>query len=408
MPPRGVTPMRRRRVEPAQFAGATAPVAATRASVQSSGERAPGLQAGRQRPTPGGVTGDTRVDWFRTFIAPENREGRGVRTLHHRPARSGRTTLNCVLLDTSASVLGREALAHARAAVLGIARAAYLAREQLAILAFGNDRVEWLLSPRRVKPFIPGGKNDAKDAEGIAVATGQANVPSVAVKTLEQQDIQSLHRVRELHKRQRTAVVNQARSLLAEYGVVLPRRVAVFRRRVPELLEDAENGLTDRIRSLVAELLAHFKALDAQVKAYQREMEALSRALEPCRRLEAIPGIGSQTATALYAYVGRAEAFRHGRQMAASLGLVPSQHSSGETRRLGRISKRGDRYLRTVLIHGARSMVYQADRLGGWRGQWLRGVIARQGPNKAAVALANKNARIAWALLASGREYEPA
>lgn len=264
-----------------------------------------------------------------------------------------------------------------------------------------------LLSPKRVKPFVPGGKNDAKDAEGIAVATSQANVPSVAVKTLEQQDIQALHRVRELHKRQRTAVVNQARSLLAEYGVVLARGVAAFRRRVPEVLEDAENGLTDRIRSLVADLLARFKELDAQVKAYKQEMEALSRALEPCRRLEALEGYGGQTATAVYAYIGQAEAFHSGRQVSASVGLVPSQHSSGEQYRLGRITKRGDRYLRTLLIHGARSMVQRADRLQGRRGEWLRGVIARQGPNKAAVALANKNLRIAWALLASGREYEP-
>lgn len=150
MPPRGVTPMRRRSVEPARLTGAGATAAAaTPGGVQSSGERAPGLQSGRQSTAPDGMAGDTRVDWFRTLIAPENREGSGLRTLRQRPVRSGRTTLNCVLLDTSASVLGREALAHARAAVLGIARAAYLAREQLAILAFGNDRVEWLLSPRR-------------------------------------------------------------------------------------------------------------------------------------------------------------------------------------------------------------------------------------------------------------------
>ena len=265
-----------------------------------------------------------------------------------------------------------------------------------------------LLPPHRVKPFNTGNKNDANDALAIAVAGTQASIRPVAVKTLAQQDIQSLHRVREQVKKQRTEVINQARGLLAEYGQVLPVGVSGFRRGIPEVLEDAENALTDRIRALIADLYDQFHALDARMQQYDRDIKAVAQQIDFCRRAMEVGGIGAQTATAFYAIVGDAHLFAKGRQVSAWVGLVPSQHSSGDQQWLGSITKRGSRYLRTLLVHGARALLNQAERLPGQRGAWVRQRIARNGRNKAAVALANKNARILWALMHSGESYQPA
>lgn len=271
-----------------------------------------------------------------------------------------------------------------------------------------ENQTVMLLPPHQVKPFNTGNKNDANDALAIAVAGTHASIRPVAVKTFEQQDIQSLHRVREQVKKQRTEVINQARGLLAEYGEILPVGVSGFRRGIPELLEDAENGLTDRLRGLVADLYDHFHALDARMQQYDRDIKALAQQIDFCRRAMAVGGIGAQTATAFYATVGDAALFDSGRQVSAWVGLVPGQHSSGDQQWLGPITKRGSRYLRTLLIHGARSLLTHATRLSGQRGDWVRQRIARNGHNKAAVALANKNARILWALMASGQTYQPA
>ena len=263
-----------------------------------------------------------------------------------------------------------------------------------------------LLPTQRVKAFGRGAKNDANDAEAIALAGSQAAIREVAIKTLEQQDIQSLHRVRELAKTQRTATVNQARGLLAEYGIVMPKGIHALRRQVPEILEDADNGVTDRMRGLLAGLFEQYQRLDTQVQQYDREMTALAKQLAVCQRLMAVEGIGPQTATAFYATVGDPAKFSDGRQVAAWLGLVPRQHSSGERTQLLGISKRGDTYLRTLLIHGARSMARYANTMPGKRGAWLRERIDKNGVNKAAVALANKNARLLWALMAHDRQYD--
>ena len=187
-----------------------------------------------------------------------------------------------------------------------------------------------LLPPHQVKPFNSGNKNDANDALAIAIAGTQASIRPVAVKTLEQQDIQSLHRVREQVKKQRTEVINQARGLLAEYGVVLPVGVSGFRRGIPEVLEDAENALTDRIRALIADLYDQFQALEARMQQYDRDIQAIARQIDFCQRAMAVDGIGAQTATAFYATVGDANLFDNGRQVSAWVGLVPSQHSSGD------------------------------------------------------------------------------
>lgn len=265
-----------------------------------------------------------------------------------------------------------------------------------------------LLPPHQVKPFNKGNKNDPNDAQAIAIAGTQPSIRPVAVKTLEQQDIQSLHRVRELVKKQRTEVINQARGLLAEYGQILPIGVSGFRRGIPEVLEDAENGLTDRLRGLIDDLYQQFHQFDARMSQYDKDIKALAQQIDFCRRAMDVGGIGPQTATAFYATVGNAELFNGGRQLSAWVGLVPSQNSSGDKQRLGSITKRGSTYLRTLLVHGARSLLTRAEHLPGRRGDWVRERIARNGHNKAAVALANKNARILWALMASGKTYQPA
>ena len=269
-----------------------------------------------------------------------------------------------------------------------------------------ENRPVRLLAPHRVKAFGKGNKNDSNDAEAIALAGTQASVRAVAIKTVEQQDIQALHRIRELTKAQRTAIINQARGLLAEYGVVLPAGKTGFRRGIPDVLEDAENGLTDRLRDLVAGLWARYQALEAAMAQYDRDIDALSRQIDVCQRLCAVEGIGPQTATAYYATIGDAALFGSGREVSAWLGLVPKQHASGKHDVLGAISKRGNTYLRTLLIHGARAMVRHAETMKGRRGAWLRKRIQVNGANKAAVALANKNARVLWALMAHGDTFQ--
>jgi transposase len=228
----------------------------------------------------------------------------------------------------------------------------------------------------------------------------------VPVKTVEQQAMLSLHRARQGFVVERTAQANQIRGLLSEFGIVIPKGIGYLERRLPEILEDAENGLLGTSRDLFNRLLNHFRDLDRQVKELEEQIKVWHRENADSRRLEGIPGIGPLTATALIAAIGNASAFENARQLAAWLGLVPRQDSSGGKERLLGISKRGDVYLRTLLIHGARSVLLRlkgrADQAEGWLAQ----LVKRRNPNVAAVALANKNARIVWALLAHGREYQ--
>lgn len=263
-----------------------------------------------------------------------------------------------------------------------------------------------LLPPHRVKAFGKGNKNDRNDAEAIALAGSQPSIRPVAVKTVAQQDIQSLHRMRELTKRQMNQLNNQLRGLLAEYGIHMAQTKAAFRRAIPEILEDADNALSPLVRDRVAGLWQRFEDLQAELAQFDRDLQAIHRASEVCRRLGEVEGIGPQTATAYYATVGDATQFRRGREVSAWLGLVPKQHASGEHRYQMGISKRGNVYLRTLLIHGARAMVQRAEHMQGPRGRWLRKRIAASGKNKAAVALANKNARLLWALMAHGDRYQ--
>lgn len=264
-----------------------------------------------------------------------------------------------------------------------------------------------LLPPQYVKPFVLGQKNDANDAAAICAAMARADIPAVAVKTITQQDVQALHRIRSARVAQRTALVNQTRGLLAEYGLVVRQGRRTLRRALPELLEDAENGLSFEFRQLLAELYGELVVLDARVEQLTDRIEQQVRDNPHTQRLMQIPGIGPLTASALVTAVGDASQFRNGRQLAAFLGLVPRQHSSGGKPRLLGIHKRGDSYLRGLLVHGARSVLRTATHKSDDHSRWLMNVATRRHRNIATVAQANKTARIAWAVLARNESYRP-
>jgi transposase len=263
-----------------------------------------------------------------------------------------------------------------------------------------------LISPQFVKPYVKTNKNDVADAEAICEAVGRPNMRFVPIKNIEQQALLALHRARQGFVAARTAQANQIRGFLAEFGLVMPVGIRSLERKLPEFLEDAENGLSGASRALLARLFEHFRVLNRQVDELEREINAWHREDTASQRLQAIPGIGPITASALVASVGDAKVFHNGRQFAAWLGLVPRQSSTGGKTNLLGISKRGDVYLRTLLIHGARSVLHSLKRQPDRAEGWLARVAARRNPNIAAVALANKNARIVWALLAHGRDYQ--
>ena len=265
-----------------------------------------------------------------------------------------------------------------------------------------------LIAPQFVKPYVKSNKNDAKDAEAICEAMTRPNMRFVAVKTIEQQDIQALHRVRSAVMSQRIAKANQIRGLVAEYGLVAPRQPSSLRAAIPCWLEDAENGLTECFRALLHDLWEDLRQLEERLAGLDRQIEALANNNPVTRRLQQLRGVGPLVATALVATVGDASHYRKGRQMAAALGLTPRQYSSGDKRRLLGISKRGDVYLRTLLIHGARAVVWRARHREDRLSRWVTEIAKRSHTNVAAVALANKTARIAWAMLRQGSDYDPA
>src|SRR5918992_2343222 len=262
-----------------------------------------------------------------------------------------------------------------------------------------------LIAPHFVKAYVKSPKNDARDAEAICEAVTRPTMRFVPIKRVEQQDLQALHRVRERLIKARTALVNEIRGLLSEYGMIVPQGITKFRRLIVPTLEAGEAQLTPCSRELFRQLYEEFLALDQRLASYDEQLTAMGQAHPECQRLQTIPGIGPVTATALIAAIGDATQFKNGRQLAAWLGLVPREHSTGGQPRLLGISKRGDRYLRKLLVHGARATLRWVDTKGDDRSQWLSALIARRGKNRAAVALANKNARIVWALLAHNQEY---
>jgi transposase len=261
-----------------------------------------------------------------------------------------------------------------------------------------------LMSPQFVKPYVKTNKNDKADAEAICEAVSRPNMRFVSVKTVEQQAILSVHRARAGFVKARTAQANQIRGLLSEFGVVIPKGIHSIMKRIPEILEDGENGLPGTMRNLLQRLTENLKEMDRQVDELEKQIQLWHRENEASRRLAEIPGIGPITASAITATVGNAREFKNGRQLAAWMGLVPRQNSSGGKQNLLGISKRGDTYLRTLLIHGARSVIQYAEKKAD-ESSWLRKLMARRNKNVAAVALANKNARTIWALLAHDRTF---
>lgn len=262
-----------------------------------------------------------------------------------------------------------------------------------------------LMSPQFVKPYVKSNKNDVADAEAICEAVARPNMRFVPVKSVEQQAVLSLHRVRQGFVKARTAQANQIRSLLGEFGLIMPAGISHIAKRVPGLLEDTSNPLPGSLRQLITRLTEHLKDLDQLVDEFETQIKAWHRSSELSMKLEKIPGIGPLGASALVASIADATSFDNGRQLSAWLGLVPRQRSSGGKPTLLGISKRGDVYLRTLLIHGARSAILAAQRKAVNTNVWLAGLLDRRHPNVAAVALANKNVRTVWALLAHGRQF---
>ena len=271
--------------------------------------------------------------------------------------------------------------------------------------AMGHDAR--LMGPQFVKPYVKSNKNDFRDAGAICEAVSRPSMRFVPVKSVEQQDVQHVHRVRSQAVAHRTALVNQVRGFLLEYGIAVAKGIGQLRRRLPEVLEDADNGLSGSMRELLAELGEELRRLDERVARFNAQIREISRRTPACRRLEGIPGVGPIVSTALVAAVGDGSAFDNGRELAAWVGVVPRQRSTGGRNVLLGISKRGDQYLRSLLIHGARAALRTASRREDRRSRWAVEVQQRRGSNIATVALANKNLRTAWALLAREVEYEP-
>ena len=295
--------------------------------------------------------------------------------------------------NTPVSLIGMEACGGAH----------YWARE---LTKLGHDVV--LLNARYVKDFVVGNKNDFNDAQAIHEAVLRPNKRVVKVKTEEQQDMQLLHNIRQDLVDQRTALVNQLRGLLMERGIVIAKGINYVRKELPFILEDAENGLTHLSRELFAEQYQKLKELDKTIKSHDQRIARLCQQNQLSKRFLAVPGVGIITASIMAADIGDGTAYASSRDYAASLGVVPKQHSSGDKQVYLGISKRGNRYIRKMLIHGARSVLKTCRNKTDKLSVWLQALIERRGFNKATVALANKNARILWAMANKDQDYQVA
>jgi transposase len=264
-----------------------------------------------------------------------------------------------------------------------------------------------LMSPEYVRPYVKAQKNDERDAEAIAEAATRPTMRFVELKAEEQLDMQTLHRVRDRLVGERTALLNQLRAVLLERGIVIPQGRRKLEQHLDAMLGGPEwAGVALRMRRLLLDMRTEWQALDRRIEAFDEEFAVKARTDPDARRLVTIPGIGVLNATALIAAIGNGETFARGRDLAAWLGLVPRQATTGGKPRLLGITKRGNKYLRKLLIHGARAAMPSLARTGTALGAWLRGLLARAHPNIVAVALANKLARIVWAVLRHGREFE--
>jgi len=264
-----------------------------------------------------------------------------------------------------------------------------------------------LVSPQFVKPFVKSQKNDANDAEAVCEAISRPSMRYVPIKTAEQQDLQAMHRIRDTLMRHRKAKANQIRGLVAEYGIVAPKTIVPLRRAIPDWLENAENGLSDNFRALLFGLWEDFQQLEQRVKDIDRQINAVSNTNLDAKRLKQLRGVGPLVSTALLAQFGDGRQFTRGRQAAASIGVTPRHSGTGGKNQIYGITKRGDPYLRSILIHGARAVVSQAKNRDDTLSRWLTDLADRTHTNVAAVALANKTARMAWAMLRNGTDYDP-
>jgi transposase len=264
-----------------------------------------------------------------------------------------------------------------------------------------------VIGPQYVKPFVKGNKNDGNDAEALCEAVQRPHMRFVPLKSLEQQDVQALHRARQRLVNHRTALIAQMRGLLLDRGIVFATGASRARRMIPRVLED-DNALTPMLRETIRDLYEFLQQIDQRIGNFDRRIARVFQASDVCQRLAHVEGIGPKTATALVAAVGDARDFTNGRHLAAWLGLVPKHRASGDRRVMLGISKHGDQHLRTLLIHGARAVVRVAHRKSDPRSTWIKALQERRGTNRTIVAVANKNARILWALLAKGECYRPA
>ena len=264
-----------------------------------------------------------------------------------------------------------------------------------------------ILHPKFVKAYVQGNKNDRNDASAICEAGASPRLQNVPVRSVEQLDVLVMHRRRERLTKQRTMVINQTRGLLAEYGLVIAKNVTAFYRELPGMIGDADNALTLSARAQFGAQWEELMAIDKRLAALDKTMEQYAKSNANCRRLMTIEGVGPVTATAIVAKVGDAQHFQRARQFSNSLGIVPGEHSSGGKTQLGAIHKRGDRYSRTLLIHGARSALNAANEHSAPRLQKLKAkAVSKDSKNKAIVALANHNARICYALLRDRVDYQ--
>ncbi len=263
-----------------------------------------------------------------------------------------------------------------------------------------------LMSPEYVQPYVKAQKNDDRDAEAIAEAATRPTMRFVALKSDQQLDMQTLHRARDRLVKERTSLMNQLRALLLERGIIVPQGRARLRRRIDCLLLDASgDDLSQRIRLLISDMMERWEQLDYRIGVFDAEFIAEAKHDDAVCRLTSIPGVGPLNATALVAAVGDANTFARGRDLAAWLGLVPRQMTTGGKPRLLGITKRGSKYLRKMLIQGARSALPSLSRSQTRLGQWLRGLLARSHSNIVVVALAAKMARIVWAILRNGTRF---
>jgi transposase len=326
----------------------------------------------------------------------------------------GKTTFHLVALGAAGTVLVRKKFtqrqlltytANMETSLIGLeacSGAHFLGR---ALRNQGHD--VRLIAAQFVKPFVKSNKNDFVDAEAIAEAVERKNMRFVPIKTDDQLDLQAIHRVRDRLIARRTAVINQLRAFLLERGMTYAKTPAKLRIEMPGILENADNGLTPRMRNLIDVLWREWKSVEQQIEGLSDELERIASSDAGCTRIQQIPGIGPIVATAIVAAIGNGAAFRKGREFSAWLGIVPKQHSTAGKARLLGISKRGNTYLRKILIHGARAAVLRIKRDRVPIGAWMDGLEARAHRNILIVAMANKMARIAWAVLSSGEEYRP-